>query len=215
MPMKNISLNIQLMIKKISSKRVIEAVMRDFGIVNQDWIYDANEWIGNGVLMIGCNNNYRPNKATKLITNYKIKLPCDIEVFQHVFLGKEKIEFLHNNNQAISDKKGVWYYVVGDYLHFSFTGKEVNIYYLDIAIDEEGFICILDNVFLIEALKWKVLMHLLMRGQPHPVISLKDATAMWDKTKDIAANNIVMPTPDEYEDIMRAYIDMIPNLKYN
>jgi len=200
-----------MIIKKVSSKRVVETVIRDFGIVNQDWIYDANEWIGNGLLEMGTNPIYSPNKVTTTITNYKVKLPCNVELFRAVYWDKCKILHLRN---ATRTGNTTWYNDEGDFLHFSFTGKEVTLFYLGFEVDEEGFICIPDNVFVIQALAWKIMMHLLQRGMLHPTIDYKTASAEWIDKRDKASNNLMTPTPEEYDAIMADYISTIPNLIY-
>lgn len=201
-----------MMIKKVSSKRVVETVIRDFGIVSQDWIYDANEWVGNGLLEIGTNPIYSPTKITTKVDNYKVRLPCSAELFKAVYQGECRLPHLRDTNKT--SKTGIWYSNEGSFLHFPFTGKEITLFYLGFEIDEEGYICIPDNVFVIEALAWKVMSHLLRRGMLHPTIDYKTADAEWKDRRDRASNHLMTPTPDEYDAIMTNYISTIPNLTY-
>lgn len=219
----------------VSSKVIVEAAIRDFNISYQGWINDAIEWIGYGLVEIGVNLVFTDNVKNVTVNNYKHKMFCNAELIieindskgcqiNYIKDAKKCVNYFTQDNSDLSASGNIipfpvaivsdidWWKVDGEWFKFSFTDRKVKIQYKSIEQDDEGFPCILDDVFIIEALKWKLICQLLMRGNKHTTIDLKLAMQTWTDKKQQAKNHLNMPTPYQMKDMMRHAITMIPKI---
>jgi len=225
-----------MVINIISSKTIVEAAIRDFNISYQGWINDAIEWIGYGIIEIGANPVFNNEVKHIQIQNYKYHMFCDAELLIDIFdIHDCKINYISDGSKKSQlfeqDNGGIyppsvgtvtvvkpihslidWWKIDGEWLKFSFTDRKIKLVYKNIQQDDEGFPCIPDDVYVIEALKWKIINQLLMRGNKHPVIDIKFSMQMWMDKKQQAKNHLNMPTPYQMKNLMRNSITMIPKI---
>lgn len=195
-------------LKLVSSKIIHAAVNRDFRVSNQGWYADANIWIGNGLLEMGTFVPFiKQTKSVKVINNIA-KLPCDAESIINIIYCLKPLDRLSTSLIRIGQSD--WYSVKNGRLEFSFEKGDIEINYLTIPFDCDNYVMIPDNIFVIDALKWKCMMQLCLQGLTHPVVNYEMAHAEWDEKKGMAANQMELKTPDELSSILTNFNSFFP-----
>lgn len=85
--------------KKISSLNVIERMKR-FRIQNSNWKYDAIDWIGEGIRIMGFGCGVESRTRIVNISNFKGVIPANIEVLNYVTHNGIRIPISYDNTAS-------------------------------------------------------------------------------------------------------------------
>ena len=105
------------------------------------------------------------------------------------------------------------YELVPGFIKTSFRDGEVTVFYKGILTDDEGYPLIPNEQNAKEALFWYCFSKMLLGGFDHPTVRYADAQHMWEKYCGQAFTKSIVPTLDQLENIKRAYLSHVPNLK--
>lgn len=145
-----------------SSKSIIAKLYRDLGSnteLNESHLY---EWIGEALLKIGSYAQYKNNSVELTIANNRVALPCDFvypidlahDSLPMAWSSKSMITnyFCEDCNKIPTCCTQDTFYIQDGYLNTSFQDGTVCMVYQAVAIDDEGFPMVPDNVYFDEAL---------------------------------------------------------------
>lgn len=199
--------------KTVSSKAVIAKVYRDLGLNHSGWISDSFEWIGEALEIIGHSAGYVKQNIPHTVKEYKTKLKCNVQAIEGIMYNNRKLP----PNDAISNftfsdigSVGDWYTLNPNYIHTSFESGTIYVFADTIAVDNEGYPLVPDEVLHKEAIKWYILMMLLAKGYKHPVFKYEDAEKRWMLYYPQAQNAGNFPSIDEYESFRQMWTALIP-----
>lgn len=203
--------------KTVSSDIVIAKVYRDFKPSNSSWIGDAIEWIGEAVEIIGCFTGYKQISKKYTVVDHRVKLPCDIEQL----LGIEYNNMRLQRNGGINSKAECScldnltcsidesYSLNPNYIQTTFQDGEIILHYYAIDVDCNGFPTIIDNPKVKEAISWRIMRGMLLRGHKHQVVDFKYADAMWEKFYPQAQNACKLSDIDDYEVFKKSWMGLV------
>jgi hypothetical protein len=212
------------MIYKLTSiKTVIGKVITDLGLTNDDiTVDDYIEWIGEGLKQIGAYYQFTEKQALIPIENYKGELPCD-------FLYP--IEIRDPNGNRVRYNESLIGTTSNEITKNSFTGRDINlnynyitvgfmtgnltIQYLAFPVDNEGLPLIPDVAEYRDALFWKVVYQLSIRGFAFRNPQMNDINftrMMWNKACLKARSEANMPNPDMLERLKNNWLRFKPDL---
>jgi len=205
--------------KFVSSKEVIAATIRRFGLKSSESVVKAIESIGEGLLLMGSPNSYVTTSSMVTVSEYKGKLPCNLKLvmaMQHnnFRLPRNNGDDMGINYSEINEldiEKGEWYYLNGNYFQTSFESGEVRVYYKAIAVDCDGFPLVPDNQKVKEALTWRINMDILSTGEKHPVFTFKDAESRWEIHMQRGRNSMNIMDVDDMERFKEMWVGIVPD----
>jgi uncharacterized protein YerC len=212
----------------ISIKEIIRRIVSDTGMSDTDvpWA-DFIEWIADGLLHIGAYSQFKEKTTDLQVENYRATLPCDFY---------KEIRMLHNGyydkpygnliapegvseatrSQVINSIKSSTsdYNINGNVITTSYSSGTINLQYLAMPVDEEGFPMIPDDVSYKDALFWKVVYQLSIRGYQFKNPQLRDlnfTTMKWNFYCRQARANANMPTPAEMQSLANNWLRLFPD----
>ena len=223
--------------KFISYKHIVEGVHRDYGFTDFS-LSDAIEWISEGLLLIGevpqyvhkiTDGNqslYHPSPID--ITNGRGELPCDLYEIIMVRDYDTKTPLLrsfdkfHHAYSCDSEPKcgtncakELTYKVNNNYIFSGKSDGKLEMSYLGIATDKEGYPLIPDNQSYIKALKYylaeRIATKLFLRDQiSRDKLQLIERDRDWytGQAKEAAAT----PDIDTMESIKNQMVRLIPKI---
>lgn len=205
--------------KSCSINRVIAKVFRDFKPSHSGWITDAIEWIGEAIDIMKCGGAYGEQVKRVKVIDFRAKMPCELESllgishegrrlprnggFKTKDLKDSKISLLPNcilKSYTLSNP---------NYINLSFRKGHIEVYYLGIDKDCDGFPEIIDDALVLQALEWYVMMMMLGRGFKHQVFTYKDAEERWIKAYPRAQNRIRILDIDGYQHFKKIWTGML------
>lgn len=206
-----------------SIKTVIYKVINDLGIGDkdvdwQDWI----DWIAEGLNHIGAYYQFTEKEIELEVENFKAYLPCDFYK-QIRLLNKDTNYYLNRNENlqgstdkvidrnrfSISD-----YNVTHNTITVSFQSGTLLMQYLAMPLDEDQLPMIPDDVSYREALFWRVVYHLCLRGYEFKNPQLRDINFtknMWNKYCIQARAEANMPDLDMLERLKNNWLRLKPD----
>lgn len=206
--------------RTISPKAIIAKIYRDFKPNNSSWISDAYEWTGEALDCIKPFTGLEDKSQIIKVIDYRAKLPCDIEMLQGITYkcrqlkrtGKithksrccnkiNHLPFCIENSYSLNP----------NYIHLSFKEGEIEVFYLGLPVDNEGFPLIPDNYNVKEAVSWYILMKMCLRGFKHPVVNFEMAEAHWRVYHPRAENECSSPDIDSYDLFKRTWLGLVTN----
>jgi hypothetical protein len=227
----------------INAKQVIAKVFSDFKPQDEDFEFEALEWIGDAMGLIGAGPQYIDKDEYLEVSNYKAFLPCDLSYIKqigHVIKhedNKDQITKYHivpmipststasvGGDRANPSKDYNPYYSNHQY-RYQLNGNVINtelenglivMYYKGFPVDdEEGYPMVPDNSAYKEALHWFIIMKLMESGLRHPVIGFGDAEKRWMSYAKQARANVLYPSIDDYESFARGWTNLINGIKHH
>lgn len=194
-------------LKVVSCKRILSRIQRVFKPTTTSWIDESIESIGDGLRIIGYCAGYSRTTATINISDFKGVLPCDIESLEAVSYNDMKLlpndAFIYYENQNCNFPKGCinnhWYLINSTFIKTSFECGKLNIYYLSIPVDEDGFPLVPDNVMCETALGWIVMRDLIAGGLKHSQFNYEFCDSQWEKYYPQAQNDMNFPSISNLE----------------
>jgi len=195
----------------ISAKHLIWRVGRTFNIQNSDWITDSYEFIYNGLRELNIYQSLEPCHIPTTVTDYRFSLPCDLRILQGVTYNGARLKMLKSINKYYI--KDLEKYPVSEHtmqsipngtIEVSFETGEVVVHYLKLPSEydtelEVDVPLVPDNEYVLDALSWYLLYHILLRGYKHPSITWEQALEMWENKKWSARNRSTSLNPEERE----------------
>lgn len=200
--------------KAVSSKALIAKVFRDLNVSNSNWVYDAYEWVGDALGIIGHGVGYVRQPIEHIVKEYRTKIKCPVEAIEGIEYNGHRLPPNDAINSLRKDKSkysGEWYTLNPNYINTSFKEGKIIVYADVIAVDCEGFPLVPDAPLHKEALKWYIMTMLLGKGYPHPVFTYKDAEQRWLSYYPQAQNEGAFPSIDDYESFREGWTKLIPD----
>lgn len=204
--------------KTCSVNKVIAQIYRDFKPSHSGWIGDAVEWIGDAIDIMKCAGGYGEQVEEVEIIDYRGKLPCQVESI--LGISRDGMRLARNgglNHKNLKSSKvnilpgcvTQSYTLNPNYINTSFEDGCIQIYYLGIETDCDGYPIIIDDAIYREALTWYVLMKMLGRGFKHQTFNYRDAEERWKKAYPRAQNRCRMPDIDGYEQFKKSWLGAV------
>lgn len=157
--------------KLVSVKAVINQVITNLGIGDTEIpVDDYIEWIGQGLQHIGSYYQFTSKPGTITIEGYKGELPCDFYKMQRMLYNNQ---YLLNNENMVGTKTSEVtanqfsnrdINIINNTITTSFESGTIDIQYLAIPVDEDGLPLVPDDVSFMDALFWRCVYQLSMRG---------------------------------------------------
>lgn len=233
--------------KTISVKNIIAKVYRDLNLKEEEAFTDLIEWAAEALDFIHVYPQYEHKQITIHINNYKAELPCDYISLEAVNYDGQNLRYTTNMFGPIDTTKSDRYYtpysynqdkianvlllLPGDnrlspaasfsinngYFQTSFKKGQLDIQYLALSLDEEGYPLVPDHVSFREALYWyityKYLYPKVLKGEVAPQF-YQDAYEKWQHYCNQAGAEALMPDLMTLENIKRSFLSLRlrPNL---
>lgn len=206
-----------------SCKTIVYKVINDLQIGDkevdwQDWL----DWIADGLTDIGSYYQFLEKQATITIENHRGYLPCDFyqlirilnkdmtrPTFNGSLIGNNTKEIL-NNRFTINDVN-----ITNNMITAAIPQGELLLQYLAIPIDEDNLPMVPDDSSFRNALFWKIVYQLSIRGYEFRNPQLKDiqfTRSMWLKYCNQARASANMPDPDMYERLKNNWLRLVPDV---
>ncbi|MCS6955123.1 MAG: hypothetical protein NZM44_02055 [Candidatus Calescibacterium sp.] len=200
------------MIYKLTSiHSVIYKIVNDLGMSDTDIpVDDFIEWIATALQHVGTYYQFTEKEKRIEIENYKGELPCDFYKLKRILYNGY---YLNNNKSLIGDSKEKIesnkfterdININHNVIIVSFERGFLDIQYLAIPVDEYGFPLVPDDVTFFEALFWRVVYQLCIRGYEFRNPRLREleyVRMMWEKHCKRARAEGNMPDLDMIERI--------------
>jgi hypothetical protein len=195
-----------MLLNLISIKVVIGRFLKEYNIDDTNYVDDLPQWTRDAIEIIGIPNYFIPKHTIKKIESNRCSLPCDIENLYGIWvtnstdraqtiteLGKLEIR----NNPLIgagikreTPERFMYGNISGNFLNTSFSSGYVYIAYKGLPTDCDGYPMVPKDTKLNNALQYYFIWRMALSGYTHPVISPKDALALWEKNYPAAANSV-------------------------
>jgi hypothetical protein len=225
-----------------SSKRVLSRVRRSFNPAGTSWIGLAIEMIGEAIEEIGSFNGYVKKSIEITSENFRAPYPSDLVGIRFVEYkgmnlvpsfgrttmkrnkvgGTSSIYTLADTTQEKYTPLEVTvlktpcreeYYIPNpDYLVTSFDCDCFTLHYYGLAVDEDGYPMLPDNIHYIQACSWYVLKEMLSSGYKHPVFDWEMADAKFKEKKWEAKIKCKFPSVAQMEAVKIATTRIVPDL---
>ena len=184
----------------MTHNEIIKKVVTDFLPINSGWEDLAFDWIIEGLEEIGTTLPLERLSVAFKSINKKIKLCCSIEKVLGIVVNGKKVHIKNgvcvNPDTSAKDYGKLTASYNFPYITFDSKNEiEGELHYLGFPIDECGDLLIPDIIELKEALMYKVVFKLLLRGEILN-INILDAKNMWDIYRSKATNALLMSAPD-------------------
>jgi hypothetical protein len=205
----------------ISSRFIIAKVHSDFRPSEKGWGADAIEWIGEALGIMGLMYSLTTTSCKAQVKDYRLKLPCPIEVLHGVLYECKKLKLINGQVRVdiLSKKLGDAvehplhsYQMNPNFLHFSFPEGKVELFYDAFPVDEKGLPMIPKDHKVTQALSWFIMRQLLMRGMVHPTITFQEADARWENYYVRAQNSMKQMTVAQREQFSRNWLSVMPTV---
>lgn len=213
------------MIYKLTSvKTVIYKVVRDLNIGDTEIpVDDFIEWIGEGLQHIGSYYQLTSREGVIEIENYKGELPCDFYKMERLLysngylLNNENI--VGTSNKEISANKFSVrdINIIHNVITTSFETGTINIQYLAIPVDEDGLPMVPDDVSFMDALFWRCVYQLSLRGYEFRQTQFRDVNftkSMWNRYCLQARGEANSPDVDMSQRLLNNYLRFVKKDEY-
>lgn len=211
--------------KYISIKSIVERAYRDTGGILKIDYYDAIEWAGEAIELIGSPIQLLDKHECLEIEEYKAKLPCELHLLMGVRIKGSGISLRYStdlyhsalvcqdiNHGCTSD---ITYTINDDYIFTTFEEGDLEIVYKAIPTDDEGFPLVPDDIKFVKAVKsyieerifWKGLLTGKVQNYVHQKADIER-----DWYIGAAQNRGNMPSPDMMESLKNNWIRLIKKI---
>ena len=184
----------------ISTKQIVQKIIRDYNIVNLSFVADTNDWIKEALQYIGTQENKILIKKSFELKDQDLPFPCDLENL--IGIVKDGCFINFQNRQGLNtftETGNIRPYVDGNKIKFNTKEKVTGeLYYYGFNYNCDDDILLIDNVYVTSAVTSYIILKLMMRGMKHPVLSYKDAYQIWEKEKAQASNYCAYPAVYEF-----------------
>lgn len=200
-----------MLVNYISIKTTIGRFLKEFGLEDTSYVDDIPQWIEDAIEIIGIPNYYVYRYHVSKVTEYKAGLPCDIQNLHGIWVSPDCIKaknakslkrlFLRHSplfGAGIQTDNGIqtnchgtaYGSINGGMVHTSFREGYLYIVYKGIPLDCDGYPLVPKDAKVNEALQYYFIYKMGLSGYKHPVIDMKTAYQMWEKTYPAAGNSI-------------------------
>lgn len=146
----------------IKVDEIIERVLDTFQDEELDYFMIIRH-ISDALLLIGVFEEFLPKVEKLKVLEYKTEIPCDLVYINQIRDCDTKRTFMTTTNtfhlshdNRVQDN-GATYFMRGNHLHFNFKDGEIELSYVAMAVDENGFPLIPNNIHYIKAIEFYVL----------------------------------------------------------
>lgn len=201
-----------------SINKFIAKFYRDFKPSNSNFVQDAVEWIGEAIDIMKCAGGYGERVEPIEVVDYRAKLPCQLNTLLGISHkgfrlprngGLNHFNLKSSKVHLLPDCVAESYTLNPNYINTSFKDGCIDVYFMGIETDCDGYPYIIDEPTYQNALKWYVLMNLLGRGFKHQVFTYKDAEDRWRSTYPKAINICRMPDIDGYQIFKKTWLGLV------
>jgi hypothetical protein len=213
------------MIEKFTSiQEVISKVYRDLSLEDESKWEDMIEWSAEALEQIGAYGQYVKKAVELEVDKYRAALPCDFHKLVGIEYQNEALRKLGGNFDTIyrtesqENLRSNSYhgYTINDaWLNFNFETGAINLAYIGIPTDKDGFPLIPDNISYKEAIQKYIVMK--MRYPDFVMERINPNT--WDRIVNDwnwycsqARGKANMPDQDQYEKIKNMWNRLKPEM---
>ncbi len=208
---------------KVSYKVVLDKIYRDLGINDEIAENDVIEWINEALLFIGAFNQFTSKTYILKVADHKAMLPTGFYKLQMANYNGVPLSWQGNsllNNWCCEDCKipvcdscDNTFYIDNYCLYTSIEEGDVCITYLSMALDEDGYPLIPDDVYYMEACKSFVVKQLDWREWRKGRIADKvkdDSETRWNFYVQAARGSANMLNLSQLESMKNRLVRLIP-----
>lgn len=210
--------------KTVSAKQIVAKIHRDIGLEDLNYTADIIEWCGEALEFIGSGTQLVRKQAELEVANHKTPLPEDfVQLIQlkfknddmgWIFLKYNPTSFNphfpegENWNSNIRET----YSLNPDYILFDFEEGAVEISYMAMPVDNDGFPLVPDNQYFREALFWYCFFKIQLRGYipKGRNIDIEFALNQWRFYCTAARNKANYPDIGQYQRFADIWVGLIP-----
>lgn len=208
--------------KYISGKEIIARAAVGFSLDSSQWIFTAPLDIADGLAQLKIPQTLQYMVSEGVVEGYKCELPCNIKLLIAVeYNGRRlrRIGSFNNINTDMLANKGYnteeGYELRGDnWITTTFPEGTILFHFRipPVEYDKVNNLYIPkvpDDAYVIESLKWYLVLQLLYKGYKHPTFNLSDNNEFtnpglqWEKNKRRARNSVNIIDADEREAISK------------
>ena len=159
---------------------VVARTFDRFNIPYHDWIGRSPLWLEDGLADMDVVLGYEHVTETLTVTDYVIKLPCDLKLLDNISKDGEilrnipvnVIQYPAQKEELNSDRK-LYDLTNQGYAAFAFTDEDVVVNYRKLPVDYDTdlkvyFPRVPDNSMFLQAMTYYLLMRCMERGFKHP-----------------------------------------------
>ena len=210
----------------VSVNTIIAKVYRDLNLQLEARIADFMEWVAEAIEYIDATVQYIDKKTkTEDLKDYRYYLPCDLVEIKQVLINGSVVHFSNHTvlpTLSSNDKSNYQYNTNSNTynrqdncLILSTKRGKLQVFYLGLATDENGFPLIVNNIRYLDAVQAYIVSKIkyseLMSGRINPN-EYEYYKQNWEQAKNKAASYISFPTPDNAISIGKQFQRLIPNI---
>lgn len=208
----------------VSVKHLLVSTIDYFNIHSADLIAKAYDWTYEGLRELELYTNLVPCvQANVPVVDYRFSLPCNMQVLTGITYKNQRLN--PARSIRLYDKATLSNYPVSEhsyeqlangYIQTTFTDDVVDIHYKSIPTEYDNELetdvpLVPDNEYVLKAMRFYLLMRLIMRGYVHPIFKIDDIMQLWEHNKAIAKTKARRMNPGERELVRIAWSSMVIN----
>lgn len=220
----------------ISGKELIGRIDNELSIDTTDWIAKAPLWIADCLAELDILPSLEPVKVNVTITNYQCIVPINLKLLDRVVVNNIPLKphvaaNVHTAEDAAAINHATRYSIRSDnttlntIMEFGVeTGTATFYYHIPAVepIDDYKIVMpkVPNDIFVINAVKWFIMVKLLQRGYVHPIFNLKENNPFtnpgiaWNNAKFEARNSVSTMDQNERRVISEMTREFIKNYDY-
>lgn len=212
------------MIEKFTSiQEIISKVYRDLSLEDESKWEDMIEWSAEALEQIGAFAQYVHKAEAIEVSSFRATLPCDLHKLLGIEYNGEALQKLTGNydtanrtndqEQLLKSTSFNGYTINGSWFNFNFESGTVNVAYIGIPTDSDGFPLIPDNISYKEAIEKYIVMKMrypdfiMERINPNTWDTIKND---WHWYCSQARGKANMPNADQMEAIKNMWNRLKP-----
>lgn len=185
--------------------KLIARTARVFKLNTNEWIGEAVEAVGEFIDLVGHKKVYKKVYRYVHVHNHLAEMPCDLKYLVTIIHNGVKLDVNSStdheeDHQHQSNYSGTYSHQ-DNYIKVPCKNGKVKMIYYKYIVDQQGMPMIPDNTKFIDGLSWYLVYQLILGGFVHPVVDIKMAMGMHEKTLAMAKNSISFPSPDEMQEM--------------
>lgn len=209
----------------VSSKFIVQKVIRDLHLQDVDRWVDMIEWIGEAVAFIGAFDQFINKTGIALeVKNKRVALPCDLYSITSISKGSVPLQYLGGSfdfsfhcpdSPNLTTKNVNGYTINGPWINTNFNNTTIHLSYQAFNTDENGWPMVPNEVSYKEACFRYIVMKMRYpdwesgRLSDSKYETIEDRWQYYCKQARAVAN---MPTIDQMEAMKNFWLRLVPNI---
>ena len=209
----------------ISTKHLLVSTIDYFNIHSSDIISKIYDWTFEGLGELSIYSSLISCTIDATLVDYRCSLPCNIKVLNgithnNIRLTPSKSIRLYDTSilNEYPESTNTYEHLPNGVIQTTIKEDTIQIHYMTVPTEYDNELevnvpLVPDNEYVLKALRYYLLMRLMLRGYAHPTLKLDDVMQSWEHNKMVAQNKAIRLDPDTRERLRLAWGSMVINPK--